>query len=362
LSKSVKISGLPAASAANLTDEIPATQDDTTRRVTVQQISDVIAADLIPNASLLGGDGDSLTAVSIGTGLGLSGGTLTATGASLTIPDADLIGGDGSALSGVSVGDGLTLASGTLTADATALTVPDADLLAGDGTDLSGVTVGTGLSLSGGTLTATGTSLTVPTADIVGGDGSALTSVTVGDGLAFGSGTLSLDVPDSQLLGGDGSKLESVVAGNGLSFALNTLSVNFGTTSTEAAAGDDSRITGALQADNNLSDLDSAKTARVNIDQGLSILTSALSISTPCTNSNVFTLDLQIDATLANPTGAEAGGRYQWIITSNNHTLAYGTAFKFPGGTAPTLSAGVDVLSAVYDGTNFLAVLTKDFS
>jgi hypothetical protein len=56
----------------------------------------------------------------------------------------------------------------------------------------------------------------------------------------------------------------------------------------------------------------------------------------------------------------------KWIVTqdgSGNQTLAYGNKFKFPGGTAPTLTttaAAVDVISCVYNGTNLLCTSLLD--
>jgi hypothetical protein len=69
----------------------------------------------------------------------------------------------------------------------------------------------------------------------------------------------------SATTGGSGT-ITGVTAGTGLTgggtTGTVTLNVAYGTTSTTAAAGDDSRITGAAQKASNLSDLASASTAR----------------------------------------------------------------------------------------------------
>lgn len=66
--------------------------------------------------------------------------------------------------------------------------------------------------------------------------------------------------------------------------------------------------------------------------------------------------------TLDNPTNLQEGGQYQLIVTQDGvggRTLAYDTVYKFPGGTAPTLSTdpgAVDILTFVSDGTNMYGV------
>lgn len=70
---------------------------------------------------------------------------------------------------------------------------------------------------------------------------------------------------------------------------------------------------------------------------------------------------------LANPTNMVDGGTYILKITqsaSGSNALTYGSAYKWPSGTAPTLSTGanaVDILTFVSDGTNMYGVATKQF-
>ena len=74
--------------------------------------------------------------------------------------------------------------------------------------------------------------------------------------------------------------------------------------------------------------------------------------------------------TLANPTGLRDGQVLNFRIVQDgtgSRTLAYGSAFKFAGGTAPTLSTAAgakDFMSCQYDaadGTLF-CVLNKAFA
>lgn len=98
----------------------------------------------------------------------------------------------------------------------------------------------------------------------------------------------------------------------------------------------------------------------------------ALADGTPVTTdaslSNNFTLTLVGNRTLANPSNLVAGHVYNWIITQDatgGRTLAYGSLFKWPGGTAPVLSTGagaVDLISAIYDGTRLVANFNKGYA
>jgi hypothetical protein len=87
-------------------------------------------------------------------------------------------------------------------------------------------------------------------------------------------------------------------------------------------------------------------------------LTSGTTVSVNAALSNNFKLTLDTNATLANPTNLTDGMVLNFRIkqdTTGSRTLAYGSAYKFPGGTAPTLSTAagaVDFMSCYYDGTD----------
>ena len=95
------------------------------------------------------------------------------------------------------------------------------------------------------------------------------------------------------------------------------------------------------------------------------ILSDAPTIATNCNNGNVFTVTLAGNRTLGAPTNLQNGGTYIWIIkqSGGSNTLSYNAVFKFPGGTAPTLSTAagaVDILSGVSDGTNVYCNMVND--
>lgn len=289
--------------------------------------------------------------------------SVAATG--VVIPTASLIGGNGSAFTSVTVGSGLGFSGSTLSANVTtvagrtgAVTLAVADV--SGALNKAGDTMTGALTLSGAPVNSlhaatkayvdAATGITIPNASIVGGDGSVLTSVTVGTGLAFGSNTLSVSAATTGALGG-------VKVGSGLSVSSGTISV----TNPYVAAN-------VLQVSNNLSDVASANIARNNIDRGTTALTDATSIATNAATGNVFIVTIAGSRTLANPTNLQAGARYTWIVhqdASGGRTLSFGSLFKFANGAVPTLSTSanaIDVLSAVYDGTSLLCVMSNGFA
>ena len=101
------------------------------------------------------------------------------------------------------------------------------------------------------------------------------------------------------------------------------------------------------------------------------ITVSGTNFDTDASLSNVFSITLPAGAgpyTLTNPTNTNTGATYMWVVTQNaagNGVLNYGTDFKFPGGTAPTITAAanaVDVVTVIDAGTDLLGVAQQNFS
>lgn len=97
-------------------------------------------------------------------------------------------------------------------------------------------------------------------------------------------------------------------------------------------------------------------------------LTSGTTITPDGNNGMNFTLTIAHTATLANPSNFKVGQSGVIEITqdgSGNHTLAYGSNWKFPGG-APVLSTAagaIDLLAYfVVASGRILATLTKAYS
>ena len=87
-------------------------------------------------------------------------------------------------------------------------------------------------------------------------------------------------------------------------------------------------------------------------------LTDGATINTDAALSNKFRVTLGGNRTLANPTNLADGQPAQWRViqdATGSRTLAYGSAFKWPGGTAPTLTTAanaVDLICCEYDSTS----------
>ena len=99
----------------------------------------------------------------------------------------------------------------------------------------------------------------------------------------------------------------------------------------------------------------------------VSALTSGSTITPDFSASNNYSLTLATNATLANPTNLTAGQSGAITITQDStgsRTLAYGSYWKFVGGTAPTLSTAASVVDElvyyVESSTRITAVLLNN--
>ena len=98
-------------------------------------------------------------------------------------------------------------------------------------------------------------------------------------------------------------------------------------------------------------------------------LVDAATIDTDAALSNHFLVTLGGNRTLANPTNMRDGGIYNWRVKQDgtgSRTLAYGSKFKWAGGTIPALSttaAYVDRITGQYVAADDVieCSMTKDF-
>lgn len=97
-------------------------------------------------------------------------------------------------------------------------------------------------------------------------------------------------------------------------------------------------------------------------------LTDAETIATNALLSNNFAVTLGANRVLGNPTGLRDGGVYRWRIkqdATGSRTLAYGSFFKWPGGTAPTLTTAanaVDFITATYNAADAVLYARADLN
>lgn len=117
----------------------------------------------------------------------------------------------------------------------------------------------------------------------------------------------------------------------------------------------------------NFAFLDVAQVWTAQQNFGIQTLTDAANISWDLDTEQVSVVTLAGNRTLDNPTNIVPGGTYMLIVkqSGGSNTLAYDTAYLFPGGVAPTLSTAagaIDVLTFIADDvSNMLGVDSLDF-
>ncbi len=140
---------------------------------------------------------------------------------------------------------------------------------------------------------------------------------------------------------------------------------NFTTTLT----GDVTISTGSATVGTRVSVVDTAQEyTRTHNFNATSLTISTGTVAWDLSQNQVARLEVTTNSTMQNPTNPVDGATYMLIVTQGtggSNTLSFSTAYKFPGGTVPTLSVGsadVDVLTFVSNGTVLYGVASQDFS
>lgn len=185
-----------------------------------------------------------------------------------------------------------------------------------------------------------------------------ITNVATSLTVATGTGSLFPSLTGSQyfyctLQGASGTPIEIVKVTAVSTDTFTIVRAQDGTTASAFSTGDRVELR-LVRANLNtypvISESNSFSAAQIG---AVATLTDGATITPDFSTSNNFTVTLGGNRTLANPTNITAGQSGVIFVVQDatgSRTLSYGTYWKFPGGTAPTLTTtanAVDILAYV---------------
>ena len=152
-----------------------------------------------------------------------------------------------------------------------------------------------------------------------------------------------------------------------------TITINSTATSIYAADGSLSAARTVTMGGNNLTFASSGGlfTIQKNLKvegQSYGDITSVSNATVDWDNGNIQSITLPSGASTYTPSNPQAGATYILKIiqpSAGDGTITWGSSVKWPGATAPTLTASnaaVDVVTLIYDGTNYLATSVLNLS
>lgn len=161
----------------------------------------------------------------------------------------------------------------------------------------------------------------------------------------------------------------SIATGTGLTITSGVLS---GTPATNSNLGvvksgntaNISITSGSIDVGANVAKFDTGGQFTKAINSATVALGTSGTIAVNASLSNVFTVTLTGNATLANPTNLLAG-QYTFIITQGSpaRTLSFGTAYKFSGSSTISNTTGsINIIRAISDGTSLYCSLATGFA
>ncbi len=284
--------------------------------------------------------------------------TSVGSGDELLIADADLTAGD--APRAVTVNelfeDALTISTYTNanltnisygTSTGTRLVSTNASITTGTIPNLTSstasITIGTIPNLTAGTTTSTAANITNGTIQTLTSSTATITGGTFSGLLNSSTGTFSGAINSTA---GTIANLTTTLSGDV------TISSGTSTVSTRVA------VVNTAQE----------YTATHNFNATSLTISTGSTIAWDLSANQVAKLEVTTNSTLSTPTNPVDGATYMLVVTqgtAGSNTLSFSTAYKFPGGNAPTLSVGsgdVDVLAFVSNGTVLYGVTSQDFS
>jgi hypothetical protein len=207
-------------------------------------------------------------------------------------------------------------------------------------------------TLPAGNPVVTGTSIASTWANTTMTDlANALTDSVAADGQTTMTGSLKMG--SNKITGlADGTLVTDGVSKGQMDTAIATAVAGYqpDITATGILKGDGAGVITAATAGTDYAGISNVQTFTAGQRGEVTALTSASTITPNLADSNNFSVTLDTNATLANPTNIVAGQSGVITITQDatgSRTLAYGSYWKFAGATAPTLTttaSAVDVL------------------
>jgi hypothetical protein len=230
------------------------------------------------------------------------------------------------------------------------------------GTATGNRTVSTNASITTGTInnatlgTTTGTAATF-TSSTLGTTTATAANITNGTIQTLTSSTATIT-------GGTFSGSINATAGT-----IGTLNSTTGTIGnfTTTLTGDVTISTGSATVGTRVSVVDAAQEYSRTHNFDATTLTSATSIAWDLSQNQVARLALATNGTIADPSNKVDGATYILSVTQSTgtNTLAWNASFKWPGGTAPTLTAGsgkTDIFTFISNGTSLFGVASQNYS